>query len=149
MGAGQIQRARRVAWRASKRVAPWTWAWTGALFAGAVGLAAALFPLAWLELFSREPKVLAAGALYLRQVAPCYGFVGLGLLLYFAAQGTGKVVAPFLAGSVRLGVAAGLGWVMVTRFGFGLRGLFVCVALSSVLFGLLNAVALRGWKGAD
>ena len=140
IGAGQVQRARRAAW---------TGAWTGALFAGAVGLAAALFPLAWLGLFSREPKVLAAGALYLRHVAPCYGFVGLGLLLYFAAQGTGKVVAPFLAGSVRLGVAAGLGWVVVVRFGFGLHGLFVCVALSSVLFGLLNAVALRGWKGAD
>src|SRR2546430_5978909 len=52
-GAGQRVRARRVAW-------------TGALMAAgvteAIGLAAAVFPHAWLGLFSNEPAVLAAGA---------------------------------------------------------------------------------------
>src|SRR5207302_1305885 len=88
-GAGQRTRARRVAW-------------TGALIAAgtteAIGLAAALFPHAWLGLFSNEPEVLAAGAAYLRVVGPAYGFFGLGLALYFASQGAGRLLWPLLAG---------------------------------------------------
>ena len=132
VGAGQFARARRIAW---------TGALMAAVFAEVIGLAAALALHAWLGLFTREPAVLAAGTLYLRTVAPFYGCVGLGILLYFAAQGAGRVSWPFVAGSVRLLVAAGLGWLAVTRLGVGLNGLFIAVALSSVLFATLNAVA--------
>src|SRR5438445_10054116 len=70
VGAGLDARARRVAW-------------TGAVMAAAVteaiGLGAALFPHAWLTMFSTEPEVLSAGTTYLRIVGPTYGFFGLGL----------------------------------------------------------------------
>src|SRR2546430_9948980 len=65
-GAGQGARARRVAW-------------TGALIAAGVtdtiGLAAALFPHAWLGLFTDEPAVLAAGAAPLRRALAGYRFL--------------------------------------------------------------------------
>ena len=38
------------------------------------------------------------GAAYLRTVGPAYGFFGLGLSLYFASQGAGRLVWPLLAG---------------------------------------------------
>ncbi len=142
VGAGQIARARRIAW-------------TGAIFAAlvleAIGLFFAVLPQAWLGIFSHEPGVLASGSLYLRQVGPFYGFIGLGLLIYFASQGAGTIVLPILAGTLRLVIAALLGWVAVTRFHADLSLLFWLVALSSVAYGLLTAAALLrpGWGRAS
>src|SRR6058998_2672039 len=120
-GAGQDARARRVAW-------------TGAAMAAGVtesiGLAAALFPHGWLALFSAEPEVLSTGATYLRIVGPTYGFFGLGLALYFASQGAGRLRWPLVAGLSRLVVAAGGGWIAVRVLGGGLSSIFVVMALA-------------------
>ncbi|HYS17321.1 MAG TPA: MATE family efflux transporter [Candidatus Binatia bacterium] len=138
-GAGQGARARRVAW-------------TGALIAAAVsetiGLAAALFPHAWLGLFSDEPAVLAAGAAYLRVVGPAYGFFGLGLALYFASQGAGRLLWPMLAGALRLVSAAAGGWLILRWAPGELTALFAVMALALVLFGstLAGAIRLGAWN---
>src|SRR5438445_11285224 len=85
IGAGQKARALRVAL-------------TGGVIAfalaEAVGVVAALWPSAWLGLFSTDPGMLATGAEYLRIVGPVYGFFGLGLALYFASQGAGRLLWP-------------------------------------------------------
>jgi putative MATE family efflux protein len=132
-GAGRIARARRVAW-------------TGAIAAAAltetIGLLAALFPRAWIGLFSSDPEVLAIGAAYLHTVGPAYGFFGLGLALYFASQGAGRLLWPILAGLARLLVAAVGGWVVVHGLGGGLVSLFVVMALALVIFGTTLAVAI-------
>ena len=60
----------------------------------AIGLAAALFPRPWLALFDSDPAMIEAGARYLQVVGPFYGFFGLGLVLYFASQGAGKLLWP-------------------------------------------------------
>ena len=54
----------------------------------AVGVAAAIWPHAWIALFSADPRVLATGADYLRIVGPTYGFFGLapGALFCFAGR---------------------------------------------------------------
>lgn len=135
IGAGQPARARRIAW-------------TGAAIAfgmtEAIGLAATLCPQAWIGLFSDEPQVLAMGTLYLRTVAPVYGAVGLGLALYFASQGAKRVLFPVLAGTVRMIVAAVIGWAAVIWFGAGLSTLFQITALAALSYGLLTAAAMMG-----
>ncbi|MGY0834853.1 MATE family efflux transporter [Azospirillum argentinense] len=135
IGAGKVARARRVAW-------------VGAALAFGmtefIGLAAAIFPQAWIGLFSDDPQVLAMGALYLRTVAPVYGAVGLGLALYFASQGAKRVLFPVLAGTVRMIMAAFIGWLAVIWFGAGLPTLFRITALAAVSYGLLTAVAMIG-----
>jgi hypothetical protein len=107
-------------------------AWTGALVSAAateaIGLFVALFPKAWLGLFTCDAQVLAAGASYLHVVAPFYGAVGLGFLLYFVSQGAGRVMFPFFAGTVRPVVAAGIGWLAVAALGAGPLTLFAIVA---------------------
>lgn len=132
-GAGQVARARRVAW-------------IGAAFAAAIteaiGLLAAVFPHAWIGLFSSDPDVLAAGSAYLRIVGPAYGFFGLGLALYFASQGAGRILWPILAGLARLVVAAVGGWVSVHSLGGGLAPLFTVMASALVIFGTTIAVAI-------
>jgi len=109
-----------------------------------------IFPHAWLTLFSSKPEVLAAGSIYFRTVAPFYGISGLGMLLYFAGQGAGRVMWPVLGGTVRLFIAAGIGWIVVANLGGELRELFIAVAAGSIVSGAIVACALwlRGW-GAD
>jgi putative MATE family efflux protein len=137
IGAGQSARARRVAW-------------TGAALAAgvteAIGLTAALFPSRWLGLFSAEPEVLRIGATYLRIVGPAYGFFGLGLALYFASQGAGRLLWPLLAGLSRLVVAAGGGWIVLRLFGPSLASIFIVMALALALFGAVVSVAM--YQGA-
>ncbi|HEX9742946.1 MAG TPA: hypothetical protein VGA17_09165 [Nitrospiraceae bacterium] len=84
------------------------------------------------------------GTLYLRNVAPVYGAVGLGLALYFASQGAKRVVFPVLAGTVRMIIAAFIGLWVVTWFGAGLSTLFQIIALAAVSYGLLSAAAALG-----
>src|SRR5206468_5671688 len=88
IGAGRHARARKVAW---------TSAAISAAITGVIGLVAALFPEAWLHLFSREEEVVRIGSDYLVRVAPLYVFTGLGMALYFASQGAGRVTWPFAA----------------------------------------------------
>jgi putative MATE family efflux protein len=133
VGAGRLARARSIAW-------------TGAALACsislAIGVAAFLFPLAWVGLFSDDPAVLEAGTRYLRIVALFYPFLALGIALYFASQGAAQVLRPVLAGTVRL--------LLVIAGGFlvhSLDGVFVLVGLGIAVFGLLTAwfVARSDW----
>jgi Na+-driven multidrug efflux pump len=115
---------------------------------GSIGLGGALFPELWLGLFSSDAAVLATGTTYLRIVGPTYGFFGLGLALYFASQGAGRLLWPLLAGMLRLLVAAGGGWVAIYGFGGGLAALFIAIAAALILFGTMVAVAMHSgaWK---
>ena len=139
VGAGRHERAKRVAW-------------TGALMAAVVtetiGLAAALFPGAWLGLFSHDADVLAAGAAYLRIVGPAYGFFGLGLALYFASQGAGRLTWPIVGSATRLVVAGAGGWLVMRAGGAGLTTLFGVMAAALVIFGgvVAGAIVLGAWE---
>lgn len=140
IGAGDRERALR---------ATWVGAAIAALMAEAIGLWAALFPYTWLRLFNSDPAVLEAGALYLRVVGPTYGFFGLGLVLYFASQGAGKLLWPVIGNIARLAVAALGGWVAL-QAGGGLLSVFAAQAVALVVYGVINcwAVAGGGWFGA-
>ena len=87
----------------------------------AIGLAAAIWPHAWLGLFGDDPRMLETGAAYLRSVGPAYGFFGLGLSLYFASQGAARLLWPILAGLLRLLIAV-LGGSLVLRLTGSLVG---------------------------
>lgn len=106
----------------------------------AIGIAAALHPVAWLGLFGDDPAMLATESLYLRVVGPFYGFFGFGLALYFAAQGAGRVGWPLAASLLRMGVALGGAWT-ASALGFGLGGTFLAVSAGFVVMGLVNAAA--------
>jgi Na+-driven multidrug efflux pump len=113
---------------------------------GAIGVAAALWPEAWLTQFSADPTVVAAGASYLRVVGPSYGFFGLALALYFASQGAGRLGWPLAAGFLRMLVAIGGGWLALRLTG-SLTWLFAALALGLVLHGLtlLAAIGSGAW----
>src|SRR5215470_7127760 len=126
VGAGRVVRAERVAWVGAGMAAAVT---------GSVGLVGALFPRAWLGFFSGDPAVLAVGTTYLHIVGPMYGFFGLGLALYFASQGAGRLGWPLLVGFARLVIAGGGGWLAVRWLGGGLPAIFAAMAVALLIFG--------------
>jgi putative MATE family efflux protein len=139
VGAGQRERALRTAWIGA-----------GIAFGltELIGLAAALFPYAWLSLFDTDPEMLDAGARYLRSVGPIYGFFGLGLSLYFASQGAGRLLWPLAANLLRFLVAALGGWLVLRATG-NLTYVFLTQAAALVVYGLGNAAVVAGgaWFG--
>lgn len=122
-------------------------AWRGGLIAGGaagvIGLAAAIFPHPLARLFASDPAVQDAIVLYLRWVCPSFGPFGLGMALYFAAQGAGRMRGPFAASVSRLGFAVGGGWLLATFTANGLAGAFAAVAMALVAYGLLMAASVR------
>ena len=140
-GAGQIARAEHVAWVGAALAAAVT---------GVIGVIVAVEPSLWMGLFTTEPEIIGAGARYLRTVGPFYGFFGLGLALYFASQGAGRLAWPLIAGFLRLTIAAGGGWLATRWFGGGLGALFVIIALAFVVFGSIVALAIRNgaWRAS-
>ncbi|GGC71318.1 MATE family efflux transporter [Chelatococcus reniformis] len=142
IGAGNVVRASRIAWLGTL---------VAVGFTEAVGLAVAVFPNVWLGLFSTDPAVLEPGALYLRLVGPFYGAIGATFLLSFASQGGGRPLWPFLGGTVRLVIAAGVGWYAVAHHGAGLATLFLIIAAAAVgAAAICVAAALAGatWRQA-
>jgi len=137
IGAGQTERARHIALAGGA---------LAFITTEAVGLVAALFPAAWIGLFTRDSAIIALGSSYLRTVGPFYGFFGLGLALYFAAQGTGRLFWPILGGFTRMLIALGGGYVAL-RLAGSLNLLFATLAASLFIYGVIiwNAVCSGRW----
>ncbi len=133
MGAGDFVRARKVAWTAGA---------VSAVNVGLIGLVVALFPDLWAGLFSDDPVVLDYARQYLRWAGPGFAFFGLGLTLYFASQGSGRVLGPVLAGTVRLALVAGVGvWLVSTNA--PAWQFFALVGAGMVVYGLATAASIR------
>ena len=126
IGAGNKARARSIAW-----------AGTGlsAAVCLAIGGTAAIFPLAWVGLFSTDAAVLEAGSIYLHVVGPFYALLGASIALYFGSQGAGSMLRPVLAGTVRLAIV-----LVGGALAGSLAGIFGVVAA-----GILVSAALMAW----
>jgi Na+-driven multidrug efflux pump len=133
IGAGRLARARRVAWTAGG---------VSAALLGLIGSVVALWPDLWVAIFTRDEQVLDYGRQFLHWVGPAFGFFGLGLTLFFASQGAGRVGGPVLAATLRLLlVAVGGSWLLAR--GAAPWQLFALGAAAMALYGSSCALALR------
>lgn len=139
IGAGRRERALRTAWIGAAIAAGLT---------ETIGLGAAAAPHAWLSLFDTDPAMLDAGSRYLRMVGPVYGLFGLGMALYFASQGAGRLLWPLLAALTRLVIAVGGGWLAL-RWSGDLSQVYLALGTALVALGVINAaaVAAGAWFG--
>lgn len=138
VGAARYARAERIAWIGSG---------LAAALPGAIGLLMSIAPDLWLGLFTADPAVLEAGRSYFRTTGPFYAFFGLGMALYFASQGAGRVMWALLASVARLAISVVGGWI-VLHAGGGLAALFWVIAVGFVVHGggLALAVRLGAWQ---
>jgi len=133
IGAGKVTRARRVAWTAAA---------LSALNLAAIGLWVSVAPTQWAGLFTSDAAVLQLACQYLVTAGPAFAFFGMGLTLYFASQGSGKVLGPVIAGTLRLALVAGVGSWLATQ-GHGADAYFWLVAAAMVLYGLSTVALVR------
>ncbi|WP_286760177.1 MULTISPECIES: MATE family efflux transporter [Sulfitobacter] len=141
MGAGQVDRALRVAWTGSC---------AAAVIVGGIGLLLAVFPDLWLGMFldPSNTGALDAGRSYFRLVAPFYAFFALGLALYFASQGAGHMVWPVISSLSRMAVALIGALILMQTGGLGLRGIFIAIGGAMVVYGSVIGLAIwrKGWR---
>jgi Na+-driven multidrug efflux pump len=134
-------------WRRANKV---TWLGGAIAFAviGLIGWTVALVPESWTRLFTSDDAVIAASVACLTRVAPFHCFFGLGLTLYFASQGAGRMAIPLTASIVRLTIATTGGWLAIETMGLGLNGVFSAIAAGLAAYGCLIAGALlvRPWR---
>ena len=133
IGAGDVARARRVAWTA---------ACVSGVLLGVIGVAGALAPDLWSRWFSADPAVRAVANRYLTLVGPAFPLLGFGLTLYFASQGSGKVLGPVLAATARLLLIVGVGAWLSSRQA-GADAFFWLIAAGMVLYGVATAWTVK------
>lgn len=132
IGAGLVQRARRVAWTAAA---------ASGLTVGMIGLVVAIKPSLWVSLFTADPAVSAAATSYFTLAGPAFVFFGLGVCLYFSAQGAAKVGGPVLASTFRLLIVALGGWWLAASHAQAWM-LFALVGAAMAVFGLTTAASV-------
>ena len=138
MGAGQVERALRVTWVGSGVVAAIT---------GAIGLTVAIAPAWWMDWFTADAEVRAFGGAYLNVVGGFYCAFGLGLALFFASQGAGRMMWPLIGSVSRLVIVAAGGWLCVQVLQLPADSFFMVIAASLAVYAATIALAIRlgGW----
>jgi multidrug resistance protein, MATE family len=138
IGAGNPARARRAGWMAV------------GLGVGFMGLAAVVFlviPQPIMEIYSRDPRILALGAHILMIVAAFQIFDGCQTVATGALRGMGETRFPMLvnfAGYWLFGLP--LGAVMCFKLKWGLSGLWMGLTLALIV---IASLLLRRWQGAS
>lgn len=133
IGAGNTERALRATWTGSLLV-------TGVTLA--LGTTVAVFPLLWMQWFTADPEIIRFGSYYLNIVGPCYGFFGLGLVLFFASQGSGRLFWPLVGSSSRLVFVALGGWAVLNLLRPEPGSMFVVIAIGFALYALITATSI-------
>jgi Na+-driven multidrug efflux pump len=133
VGAGQILRARRVAW---------TGAVLSAVGVGALVAPLAAFPDLWTGLFTDNPLVRKAAGEYLLIAGPMFAVFSIGISLYFSSQGAAKVLGPVFAQTVRLAVAI-FGGIWLLGMGVNYIWFFVLGGAAMAAFGLFTAAVVK------
>jgi putative MATE family efflux protein len=132
IGAGNLARAKRIAWIAAALAAGVT---------GCIGLFGVSSPDVWTGLFTGAPEVHVLAARYLVVVGLVYPFLGLGLILASTFQAAGRPLWPLLGITGRALVVAIGGWIAVYLAGAGLDGLAVVAACGLIVYGTSLMIA--------
>ncbi len=138
IGSNKFNRARKIAW-------------TGGLISfiliGLIGTIFSIFPMLWLDNFTSDADVLYFSIKYLNIVAPFYCLFGLGQALYFASQGTGKMIKPIIVGLFRFFSVITIGYISLI-FNMTIDYIFFAVSIGLVITGIGMSLCLKGseWR---
>jgi putative MATE family efflux protein len=126
LGANQTERAEK-----STRVANLV----GAAIMAVIGAVFFVFPQIFIRIFTTETDVTEIGVVYLRFLAPTFGFIAFSLILGRALNGAGDTFSPMVI-TLAAQVGIGLGLVILLSHFIGLNGVWLGIALSNVVQGI-------------
>jgi len=133
-GANQFYRARKSAWLGATFIAS---------IAAIAGVTFSIFPNLWLDFFTTDLEAYIIGALYLSIVAPFFPLFAFGKTLYFASQGTGKMLIPISGAITRLIIVMIFGFICVF-FELEIKYLFFIIGIAMSSVGLILTLNMFG-----
>lgn len=129
-------------WRTARRIA-----WLGGsitfCLTCALGAMVAFAPHAFASFFTNDPQVVDIASRALAFIGPAFGGLGLGMAIYFASMGAGRMKWPVIAALSRFAIAVGGGWLLAEFAGMGMEGQFLGVAIGLVSYGFFTAMGVR------
>lgn len=135
-GAKDIARARRVAWSAGS---------IAAAALAVIGAIVVIIPDAWTTLFTTDEAVITAARQYLTAAGFGFPFFGFGLCLYFASQGSGKLLGSVVGGTIRLVMVAIGGWYL-TQVAAEVWTLFALAGAAMVVYGIATGLLVKATR---
>ncbi len=138
LGANQMERAER-----STKIANLL----GAALMALIGAVFLIFPRTFVGIFTPDTIVIEIGAVYLQFLSPTFGFIAFSLILGRALNGAGDTRSPMVITLVSQ-VGVGLGLVILLSHFIGLNGVWLGIALSNVVQGIVMWLWYRTgrWK---
>jgi len=133
-GANQFYRARKSAWLGATFIAS---------IAAIAGVTFSIFPNLWLDFFTTDLEAYIIGALYLSIVAPFFPLFAFGKTLYFASQGTGKMLIPISGAITRLIIVMIFGFICIF-FELEIKFLFFIIGIAMSSVGLILTLNMFG-----
>lgn len=133
-GASQFYRARKSAWFGATFIAS---------IAAIAGITFSIFPSLWLDFYTTDLNAYLIGALYLSIVAPFFPLFAFGKTLYFASQGTGKMLVPISGAITRLSIVTVFGFICV-YLELEIKYLFFVIGIAMSSVGLILSLNMFG-----
>jgi len=140
VGANKFERAEKTTFSAAK---------ISFAFVFFIALSFFLFPRTLFSIFSNDPQLIEYGVGFLRYMSPAYLFVSVAIVIASAFQGAGFANPALVMTSIRLFIfAVPLALLFAFVFGFGLIGVWIGAALSTLLTTIISVVwfKLGTWK---
>ena len=100
-----------------------------------------------MRLFSKDPQVIALGAIVLRMVAVSEPFYGVSIIIEGMLQGMGKTMMPFVCNIIGMWGIRIVGTFLCTQLlGMGLVSAWACMIAHNMLLFLLFTLYFRSGK---
>ncbi len=141
LGAGDRKRARDVAFKAALLV-----------FALMVLGACIIYPIRGVivDVFADNPEILNETSLFLNVLLPTLPFFGLFINAMSIGRGSGHTIFPTTIAIARLwGLRLALGYITAITLGMGSLGVWLTIALSNMLGGLISIAWIKYGKWAE
>ena len=133
-GANQFYRARKSAWFGASFIAS---------IAAIAGITFSVSPSLWLDFYTTDLDAYLIGALYLSIVAPFFPLFAFGKTLYFASQGTGKMLVPISGAITRLFIVTVFGFICI-YLKLEIKYLFFVIGIAMSSVGLILSLNMFG-----
>ena len=133
-GANQFYRARKSAWFGATFIAS---------IAAIAGITFSVSPSLWLDFYTTDLDAYLIGALYLSIVAPFFPLFAFGKTLYFASQGTGKMLVPISGAITRLFIVTVFGFICI-YLKLEIKYLFFVIGIAMSSVGLILSLNMFG-----
>ena len=106
-----------------------------------------LIPQSTQQVGQKNPTALVVGVCQLQFLSPTFGFIAFSLVLGKALNGAGDTFSPMII-TLAAQVGVGLGLVILFSHFYGLKGVWIGIALSNVVQGIAMWIWYRTgrWK---